>query len=146
MKSGKLTARAVATAKAGRHGDGAGLWLIVSPSGARRWVFRFTIAGKVSELGLGALDTVSLAEAREKAAAARKLSKSGVSPVAEKRRAATATAAKPTFGAVADALIASKESEWRNAVHRKQWRTSLQTYAAPPLTRFPSMKSTQPLF
>jgi len=61
----KLTARAAATTKPGRYGDGAGLYLVVSPSGARKWVYRFTFGGKVTA------DTVSLAEARDKARDAR---------------------------------------------------------------------------
>ncbi|MGA3063866.1 MAG: integrase arm-type DNA-binding domain-containing protein [Methylocystis sp.] len=133
MATGKLTARAVATTKPGRYGDGGGLWLIVSESGVGRWAYRFTIAGKVSEAGLGSRDGgVSLAEARDKAAAARKLAKAGVSPVEEKRQAkmaAEAAAAKPTFGAIAEALIAAKESSWRNEKHRQQWRMTLQKHA-----------------
>jgi hypothetical protein len=54
--------------KPGRHGDGGNLYLHVEPSGARRWVFRFVIAGKATEAGLGSADVVSLAEARERAA------------------------------------------------------------------------------
>jgi integrase len=129
MKSGKLTARAVATAKPGEYGDGAGLRLVVAPSGAKRWIYRFTINKVVSEMGLGSVDVVSLAEARDKAAAARKLAKAGVSPVEQKREALKAAADKPTFGAVADALIKSKESGWRNPRHRAQWRTTIETYA-----------------
>jgi hypothetical protein len=45
----KLSARTVAAAKPGRHGDGAGLWLIVSPSGSKKWAFRFMFRGKVTE-------------------------------------------------------------------------------------------------
>ena len=36
-----------------------------------------------------------------------------------------------TFGEAADALISSKESEWRNAKHRAQWAMTLEKYAAP---------------
>jgi len=127
----KLTARAAATAKPGRYGDGAGLYLVVSPSGARKWVFRFTFGGKVTETGLGSADVVSLGEARDKARDARKMVEAGENPIEARRRAATAEAGIPTFGAVADALIAAKESEWRNEKHRAQWRTSLTEFAAP---------------
>jgi len=122
---GKLTARTVATAKPGRHGDGAGLWLVVAESGARKWVFRFSFCGKVTEMGLGSLNTVRLAEARELANAARKNVKEGVNPIAARRNAKQAKAAKPSFGRIADALIASKEPAWRNAKHRYQWRQTL---------------------
>src|ERR1700724_1005755 len=99
----KLTARGGATTKPGRYGDGAGLYLVVSPSGARKWVYRFTFGGKVTETGLGSADTVSLAEARDKARDARKMVEAGENPIDARRRAASAEAGLPPFGAVADA-------------------------------------------
>jgi integrase len=131
MAGGKLTAKKVETAKAGRHGDGAGLWLIVSETGAKRWAYRYTIAGRVSEIGLGSYPSVSLADARFKAVEARRLSKAGKSPLEAKREAARANARKPTFGEVADALIEAKAPEWRNADHLQQWRMTLTEYASP---------------
>ncbi|WP_296943849.1 Arm DNA-binding domain-containing protein [uncultured Massilia sp.] len=53
--------------KPGYYGDGAGLWLQVSPTGSKSWIFRYTIAGKQREMGLGPFHAVSLAEARTKA-------------------------------------------------------------------------------
>ena len=126
MRSGKLTARGAMTTKPGRYGDGAGLWLSVADSGSARWVYRFTISGKVSEMGLGSRDLVSLAEARELASAARKVAKSGVSPVAAKKAAAP----KPLFGQIAEALIEAKRAEWRNGRHAAQWRSTLTEHAA----------------
>ena len=74
----KLSARAVATvAKRGRHSDGNGLYLVVDASGARRWIFMFRWGGKLKELGLGGLSAVSLADAREAAAHARRLLNAG---------------------------------------------------------------------
>ena len=131
----KLTARAAATLKPGRHGDGDGLYLIVSPSGARKWVYRFTFDGRVTETGLGSAAVVTLAEARDKAQAARKLRDTGEDPIAAKRRVAMKTAGVPTFGAMADVFIASKEAEWRNEKHRAQWRMTLAHYAAPLRSR-----------
>lgn len=131
MANGKLTARAAATTKPGRYGDGAGLYLVVSGMGARKWVFRFSWRGKVTEMGLGAAGAVSLAEARRLRDEARRVLASGENPIAARREAMRTEAGKPTFGAAADALIASKESEWRNDKHRAQWRMTLETYAAP---------------
>jgi integrase len=131
----KLTARAAETRKPGRYGDGAGLYLVVAPSGARKWVYRFTWQGKVTEAGLGSADGVTLAEARGKAHEARKLLEAGWNPIEAKRRAAIIDAGKPTFGKIADALVAAKESEWRNPKHRAQWRMTLETYAAPLWSR-----------
>jgi integrase len=108
---------------------------VVSPSGARKWVYRFSFAGKVTEAGLGSADVVSLAEARNKAHEARKVLEAGKNPVAAKRQAAIIEAGKPTFGAIADALMTAKESEWRNPKHRAQWRMTLEIYAAPLRSR-----------
>src|ERR1700724_3161993 len=125
-----MTARAVAAAKPGRYCDGRGLWLAVSPSGARKWVFRFSCCGRVTEMGLGGHGT-SLAEARKKADEARKIVKEGKNPIEAKREARMASAAKPTFGQGADALLQAKSSEWRNEKHRAQWRMTLADYAKP---------------
>ncbi len=86
-------------------------------------------------MGLGSADVVTLAEARDKALDARRTLASGRNPIEARRAAMAAVAAKPTFGDVADALIAAKESEWRNDKHRAQWRMTLETYAAPLRSR-----------
>jgi integrase len=130
----KLTARGVATARPGRYGDGRGLYLVVSGTGARKWVFRFTYCGRVTEMGLGNA-AVSLAQAREKAAEARKVIAAGRNPIEAKREAERVIAAKPTFGQCAGALLAAKASEWRNEKHRQQWAMTLETYAAPLRSR-----------
>jgi integrase len=131
----KLTARGAATSKPGRYGDGNGLYLIVSPSGARKWVFRFTFGGKVTEMGLGSANLISLAEARDKAHAARKIRHAGQNPIQVRRRAAASETGKPTFGQVADALLESKASEWRNPKHQEQWKIALSINAAPLRSR-----------
>jgi integrase len=123
-----LTARSVATAKAGRFGDGRGLYLVVSKTGAKKWVFRFTRDGRVTEMGLGSAALVSLAEARERANEARKLVASSTNPINARREADRKT--KPTFGQMADAFVESKASEWGEK-HRAQWQIMLGQYAAP---------------
>jgi hypothetical protein len=89
---------------------------------------------------------VSLAEARDKAHEARKMLEAGKNPIEATRQAAIIETGKPTSGAIADALIAAKESEWRNPKHRAQWRMTLETYAAPLRAPAPSTKSTQGRF
>src|SRR5208283_4017502 len=83
---GKLTARKVETAKPGKYGDGGGLQLAVAPTGAKKWVLRFLWQGNAREMGLGSFPEVTLAEAREKALAGRRLARSGVDPIAERRK------------------------------------------------------------
>ena len=82
-----LSASFVRSAGVGRHADGNGLYLFVQPSGSRSWIQRLIIRGRRRELGLGSVALVSLAEAREKALANRKLAREGGDPLAEKRRA-----------------------------------------------------------
>jgi integrase len=137
MKLNKLTALQVSCAQPGRYGDGGGLALLVSAakdgSLNRKWVFRFAWHGKPTECGMGGRGT-TLAEARAKAAEARRMVREGINPV-EAKQAAKAVSlrhvATATFGKCAAALIAAKQSEWRNAVHREQWRTTLETFCAP---------------
>ena len=83
-------------------------------------------AGRRREMGLGPVRDVSLAEAREAAAEARKKLRSGIDPIAEKRRPAAMT-----FGQAADAYVDSVQSGWRNEKHRWQWRETLASYCAP---------------
>lgn len=126
----RLSARGVATAKAGMHADGDGLYLVVSASGARRWVFIFFWQGKRTEMGLGSAgqDTgeVSLADARELAGKARQEVRDGINPVTARKAAKVADDAAPsTFGAFAETLVESIEGGFRNAKHRAQWRMTL---------------------
>ncbi len=135
----KLTARQAATLTApGRHSDGGSLYLAIDGGGdamRRRWLFLYPWNGKRREMGLGGLSDVSLAEARRLRDEAARLVREGRDPIASRDMAKEERAAKPTFGAIADALIASKESEWRNEKHRQQWRDALSILAAPLRSR-----------
>jgi integrase len=127
----KLSARSVATiSKPGRHSDGGGLYLQVSPAGAKSWLFMFRRDGKLKEMGLGGVTAVSLAEAREKAAEARKHIQAGRNPIDARRSAEAAAAAKTTFGDFADQLVKDIEEGFRNEKHRWQWTHTLTVYAA----------------
>jgi len=63
------------------HADGGGLYLQMTASGARTWVFRFMLHGRAREMGLGPLHIVPLAEARDKARECRKLRHEGIDPI-----------------------------------------------------------------
>jgi Arm DNA-binding domain len=128
----KLSARAVATVtQPGRHSDGDGLYLNVTRSGARSWLFMWKRDDKRREMGLGSASSVSLARARELASACRAQVAVGLDPIEARDAAAEIKPEKPTFGAIADALIAAKKSSWRNEKHQGQWRASLTEFAAP---------------
>jgi len=125
--AGRLTARKIETAKPGKYSDGGNLYLIVSPTGARKWVLRFTWRGKAREMGLGTPATVSLADARERAANARRMIGQGLDPINERKR----TGGVPTFGEMADQVREALSVGFRNEKHRAQWKATLATYAAP---------------
>jgi integrase len=132
----KLTAISIPRIKEpGLHPDGNGLYLRVKVDGRKTWVFRFMLHGKAREMGLGALNALSLADARSKAAACRKQISEGIDPIAA-RDAATAkaqleAARVQTFRQCAEAYIEANKPGWRNAKHAAQWETSLETYAYP---------------
>jgi integrase len=124
----------------GVHGDGGGLYLQVRDVDHRSWIYRYTLYGKAHWMGLGSFADVSLAEAREAAAVARKQVRKGVDPIsARKSEAATkrAAAALHTFGEVSKAYIAAHQGSWRNEKHKQQWRNTLATYAEPILGKMP---------
>jgi integrase len=125
--AGKLNARKVETAKPGKYSDGGNLYLIVSPSGARKWILRFTWRGKAKEMGLGSATSVPLVEARERASAARRRIANGFNPIEERKQHQQI----PTFGDLADEVRESLSAGFRNEKHKAQWKSTLETYAAP---------------
>src|SRR5437868_12043084 len=116
-RTGKLSALEVTRAKgpAVMH-DGGGLYLRVSASGARSWVFRFQLNGKRRDMGIGPHPEIGLAEAREKAFAYRKQRHQGVDPLearqAERQTLQLTAARGRTFREVAEEFIARNESGW----------------------------------
>ena len=133
---GRLTALKVDKAKQpGMYADGGGLYLRVTDSGTKNWVFRFMLNGRPRWMGVGPLHTIGLAEARNRAAAFRLQRHDGVDPI-ERRRAerlqARLDAAKAvTFKECAARYIASHRAGWRNPKHAAQWQATLATYAEP---------------
>lgn len=113
----------------GRYGDGNGLYLVVDPSGAKRWLLRVVVQGKRRDIGLGGLSLVTLAEAREKAVAFRRIAREGGDPLAERQKAVVLSV--PTFAEAAERVYADHRTTWRNEKHAAQWITTLRTYAVP---------------
>jgi integrase len=125
--SGNLTALKVQRAKPGKYSDGGNLYLVVSRSGSRKWVLRFTWRGGAKEMGLGSATTVSLGDAREKAASARRKIVQGLNPIEDRKR----DGGIPTFGEMADDVRETLSAGFRNEKHKAQWKSTLETYAAP---------------
>ena len=131
-KINRLNARAAATiTEHGRHADGGGLYLSISPNGGRRWVFLYRWHGKPTEIGLGSARDVTLARARELAARARARLAESINPKDVRRPSGGST-----FGECADRLIEAMRPSWRNSKHAAQWEMTLRSYAG-PLRRLP---------
>lgn len=113
--------------KPGMHADGAGLYLKVSPTGAKSWAFVYQWDKKRAQMSLGSLREVSLSAARERAFEARQTVKSGRDPRAQ----SDSPSSTKTFGAQATELLDTLEGGWRNEKHRQQWRNTLRTYCKP---------------
>lgn len=123
----KLPPRAATSiTEPGRYGDGGGLYLVVAKGGGGKWVFRYRWKGRLVDMGFGSAAAVTLAKAREKAAAARQQITEGVNPLEAKK----AGKAIPTFGEMADRLVADLGPQWRNEKHRAQWKATLERDAA----------------
>lgn len=154
IRSAKPTRDASGRPMLTRFSDGQGLYLLVKPSGSRSWVLRVQADGRRRDIGLGGVDidqagrlafggtddplrdvplmqrkSLSLAEAREKAAALRKLAKAGADPVAERDRERRAI---PTFAEAVTAAHESLSHGWspRTAA---AFESSLLSHAVPKL-------------
>lgn len=127
----------------GLHAVGgvAGLQLQVTPTGSRSWICRLTVGGKRRDVGLGAFPGVGLADARRLAREMRESAARGIDPVAERQAAkdalAAAQAGRITFDGAVAQFLAAREGGWRNAKHRAQWASTLQTYASPSIGALP---------
>ena len=138
MKSKELSALAVASIKnRGIHfvGGVTGLALNVTKYGSRSWVMRYQIKGRRRDMGLGAYPSVTLAQARESARAAREVLRQGMDPVeharAARQRLIVEQETAVVFADAATHYIATHEHGWRNAKHAQQWRNTIETYANP---------------
>jgi integrase len=120
--------------KPGRYADGNGLYLVVDPSGARRWLLRTVVMGKRTDIGLGGLRVVSQAEARVEAERLRKIARAGGDPLAERRAAKRITL---TFQDAAKQVHDAHKGSWRNPKHSEQWINTLTQYVFPVFGKKP---------
>lgn len=125
----------------GYYADGAGLYLQVAKGGSKSWLFKFKLAGKAREMGLGSVNTFSLSEARERAREQRQRLADGIDPIAAKRETTLqrrmADASIITFDKAAARYIEDNAPGWRNDKHRQQWENTLATYASPIIGDLP---------
>jgi len=137
--SGKLTKKLVENLGAGRHGDGNGLYLVVDPSGARRWIVRVVVKGKRNrqggplrtDFGLGGAEIVTLHQARERALEYRRMAKQGLNP------RLCGQLEIPTFAEISQQVHLERLPTWKNIKHGQQWINTLSQYAFPKIGQMP---------
>ena len=135
MRTEKLTERKAGQLnKRGYYNDGGGLYLRVAKGGSKQWVFRFTMDGRLREMGLGSAEILPLKEARLKAHDCRKLRLANIDPIEQRRSQRTTarvnTARVMTFRKCAEGYL---EAHWESWDTRTQqaWAGTLARYAYP---------------
>ena len=159
----RLSHRKVETLKApGMYSDGGGLYLQVTEGSddvpRKSWLFRYAVAGRERQMGLGPLNDVPLTEARDRATAAREMRRAGKDPIVEREalraEASLAAAKSMSFDECATAYIAAHRAGWRNIKHAGQWTNTVATYCSPVFGKLPVqlvdvglvMKSIEPIW
>ena len=128
----RLTAQQVKNAAPGTSlSDGGGLSLRSTAGGHKRWVFRYKMKGQPQrEMGLGGYPGITLAQARNMAAAARDLKTRGVDPLADAKRLAVERAAQVTYADYLETFLPWATKGLSNPKHIAQWEMTLTKYAA----------------
>jgi integrase len=105
----------------------------------RSWIFRYTSPTllKRREMGLGSLDSRSLAEARKVSLDLRKMVLEGIDPAEERSKARSkitnAIIDGITFAKATELCIKGKRSEWKNSKHAEQWENTIATFVTPKI-------------
>lgn len=128
-----------------RLADSGGLYLEISPAGARSWFWKYRHGGKERRLALGSFPAVSLAEARRGRDEAKKLLAEGADPVLQRQQARLKAqfAGRETVEAVSQEWFAMQQTHW-SAVHRGRVQLILERNLLPALGKR-SMASIEPL-
>jgi len=116
-------------------GGVAGLAINVTNTGGRSWILRYQVDGKRRDMGLGGYPDVTLAQAKEKARAARALLAEGIDPIehtrAKRSRLKADQSSAITFRQATYKYLEAHEDAWKSVKHAQQWRSTLETYAFP---------------
>ena len=126
--------------------DSAGLYLEVSPTGSKRWFWKFYPDGKESRLALGTYPDVTLKAARAARDEARKTKDGGTNPV-QKRKADKLLAkysSATTFDAVAAEFYAQERGGWSNTYALK-WHRLVERDLSPWLGTLPLADISAPM-
>ena len=132
MKVHALTQLKAKSLPPGKHNDGSGLWLWKKSKGHGSWVLRLVVGGKRREMGLGRWPEVSLAEARNQAAAAREQLRAGTDPI-EARRQARHKISTMTVKEAIESCFAAKQAELKKDGTAGRWLSPLSVHVIPKI-------------
>ena len=121
--------------KPGRHSIGERLFLQITKTGRKSWIFRYKIAGREYSMGLGTLQKVSIRRAKYFARRASACLAKGGDPLQERETIfrGRPLSYKMSFDDCTAAYIAAYQSNWKSDKHRKQWESTLLSYVSPYL-------------
>ncbi len=136
---------AKARARPYKVSDGEGLFLLVNPTGSKYWRLKYFFAGKERMLALGVYPQVSLADARDRRAQARRHLAAGCDPADAKREAKRQVIlrAANSFETVAREWFEKREHEWAPS-SVKTMRARLEQHILPKLGTRPVADITAP--
>lgn len=136
--SNRLSAKGAAALGAGKHADGAGLWLVKDEPTRGKWILRVTVHGRRREMGLGAYPAVSLAEARKSADTARATVRAGLDPIKERQRAKREAARSlHVLNDIARDAFESRKAELKGDGKAGRWFSPLALHVLPKLGKLP---------
>jgi len=118
--------------EAGKYADGQGLWLVKRERATGKWVLRLARDGTRREMGLGRWPDVSIAEARERAAEARKLDRDNVCPI-EARRKARRVVKRLTVREAVEGCFAALQAELKDDGRAGRWMSPLSVHVLPKI-------------
>ncbi|WP_088635949.1 integrase arm-type DNA-binding domain-containing protein [Phaeobacter sp. 22II1-1F12B] len=138
MAKHKLASSFVKSAPAGKHNDGAGLWLIKRADGGAQWMLRVTVHGRRREMGLGGLSKVSLRQARIAAEHWSGIAASGVDPIKERERLDRERARNDnTLRKIAEEAFEARKAELKGDGAAGRWFSPLELHVLPRLGQVP---------
>jgi integrase len=126
--------------------DGAGLRVVITPTGTKHFEFKSAVGGKERTARLGQYPNMSLDAARQEAGRLRQLSKSGINPVAEKQieRIRNRVSAGNTFEKVAEELLAGKKKNCSES-YFKRMHSAIKANLYPMLGNLPVQRIDAPI-
>jgi integrase len=119
----------------GLYPDGGNLYMQVTATGSKSWLFRYMLDGKARQMGLGSTQAISLSDARNKAEECRRLLNENIDPIENRKKqrmdAALESTLSKTFKECAEEYIESHKAGWKNKKHAQQWSNTLRDYVYP---------------